>query len=332
MTTADPAQHTAPIRTQRVSLSVEDVTLLRDTLFKGHSWAALTILSDALKQQAPDLISLTEVDIAGSTRDGIMRRASNLLIEDPEDPSRKAVDVYRACVADGVYMDVTVPPDVADGFHELDSFTYVTQVWVTPIPTTEVIRQRRLASKHFDNPQWTSEELQQFADQGTKPIILRDGQALTVSEFVSTLGGPVPRETVTLCVSVEQPADVLGVGEDHPANAGYESVTRERLATDLMLQAMDEGVITLSRKAAGEGRVRHVATAHFGATTPPPSTHVAPDADARLERILRLGRSIKWTPHGAPALDDEDTAVALGELFQIFFQDAVDRALATTEG
>lgn len=66
--------------------------------------------------------------------------------------------------------------------------------------------------------------------------------------------------------------------------------------------------------------------------TPPPSSHVALDAAARLERILRLGRSMKWTPNGAPALDDENTAVALGELFQIFFQDAVDRALATTEG
>lgn len=63
-----------------------------------------------------------------------------------------------------------------------------------------------------------------------------------------------------------------------------------------------------------------------------PHQHVAPDAAARLERILRLGRSMKWTPHGAPALDDEDTAVALGELFQIFFQYAVDRALATTVG
>lgn len=68
------------------------------------------------------------------------------------------------------------------------------------------------------------------------------------------------------------------------------------------------------------------------ATAPAPEKHVTPDAAARLERILRLGRSMKWTPHGAPALDDEDTAVALGELFQIFFQDAVDRALATTEG
>lgn len=64
---------------------------------------------------------------------------------------------------------------------------------------------------------------------------------------------------------------------------------------------------------------------------PAPDKHVAPDTAARLERILRVGRSMKWTPHGAPALDDEDTAVALGELFQIFFQDAVDRALATTE-
>lgn len=68
------------------------------------------------------------------------------------------------------------------------------------------------------------------------------------------------------------------------------------------------------------------------APPPPPEPIVAPDAAARLERILRLGRSMKWTPHGAPSLDDENTAVALGELFQIFFQDAVDRAIATTEG
>lgn len=65
---------------------------------------------------------------------------------------------------------------------------------------------------------------------------------------------------------------------------------------------------------------------------PADQQHMVPDAAARLERILRLGRSMKWTPHGAPTLDDENTAVALGELFQIFFQDAVDRALATTEG
>lgn len=65
--------------------------------------------------------------------------------------------------------------------------------------------------------------------------------------------------------------------------------------------------------------------------TPAPSSHVAPDAAARLERILRLGRSMQWTVDGAPALQDEDTAIAVGELFQIFFQDAVERALATEE-
>lgn len=41
---------------------------------------------------------------------------------------------------------------------------------------------------------------------------------------------------------------------------------------------------------------------------------------------------MKWTRHGAPALDDENTAIALGELSQIFFQNELDRALATTEG
>lgn len=65
--------------------------------------------------------------------------------------------------------------------------------------------------------------------------------------------------------------------------------------------------------------------------TPSPQPNVAPDAAARLERILQLGRSMKWTVDGAPALQDEDTAVAVGELFHIFFQDAVDRALTTKE-
>lgn len=65
---------------------------------------------------------------------------------------------------------------------------------------------------------------------------------------------------------------------------------------------------------------------------PSPQPQAAVDAAARLERILRLGRSMKWTRHGAPALDDENTAIALGELSQIFFQNELDRALATTEG
>ena len=117
MTNTDHRQDTVPVQPQRVSLAAADVTLLRDTLLKGHSWTALTILSDALKQQAPDLVPLGEIDIVGSARDGIMRRVPNLLIVDRLDPKRRAVDVYRAPVSDGVFMDVTVPPGAIDALN-----------------------------------------------------------------------------------------------------------------------------------------------------------------------------------------------------------------------
>ena len=268
MTNTDHRQDTVPVQPQRVSLAAADVTLLRDTLLKGHSWTALTILSDALKQQAPDLVPLGEIDIVGSARDGIMRRVPNLLIVDRLDPKRRAVDVYRAPVSDGVFMDVTVPPGAIDALNDVtgSSMSYVTQVWVTDNPAKEVEQQKQAAVPRIN----------------VSPGEGHHASAIVGDERIVSFAWPEPREpdstpqtTVSLSVSVEQPADVLGVGQDHPANAGYESVTRERLATNLMLQAMDEGVITLTREPTGDGVVRHVATAHFGSSPPPPSTHVA---------------------------------------------------------
>lgn len=54
--------------------------------------------------------------------------------------------------------------------------------------------------------------------------------------------------------------------------------------------------------------------------------HVEPAIAARLNRLMRLGRGMKWTDYGVPALDDAGTKAALEEMFEIFFYDAFTAA------